>query len=118
MPRTKSNVSKKARRKKILKLASGHYGKRSKWYRLAKESVMKALTYAYRDRKKKKSDFRSLWNIRINAALRPVEISYSRFINGLKRSNIVLNRKTLSNLAISDIEAFNSVVAEVKKNIA
>ena len=118
MPRVKSNVSKRDRKKKILKLAKGHYGKRSRWYRLAKESVMKALTYAYAHRRDKKGDFRALWNVRINAGLRVQGLSYSRFIAGLKTCNIALNRKSLSYLAGSDNETFTSVVAEVKKSLS
>lgn len=114
MPRVKRGNKKLLRRKKILTLASGFFGAKRRNYRSAKEAVEKALTYAYRDRKARKREFRTLWNVRINAAVRPYELNYSRFINGLKKLNIQLNRKSLSNLAASEPEAFGKIVEKVK----
>jgi large subunit ribosomal protein L20 len=102
------------RRKKILKLARGFFGAKRKNYRTAKEAVEKSLLYSYRDRRNRKRDFRKLWNVRINAAVREYGVSYSRFINGLKKANIKLNRKTLSNLAASEPETFSRIVEKVK----
>ena len=103
------------RHKKVLKLARGFYSARHKHFRKAKEQLERSLVYAYRDRRAKKRDFRRLWIIRINAACRLNDISYSRFINGLKKANIELDRKVLANLAMNDAAAFASIVAEVKK---
>jgi large subunit ribosomal protein L20 len=114
MPRVTRGNKKLLRRKKILKLAKGFFGAKRKNYRTAKEAVEKALTYAYRDRKNKKRDFRKLWTIRINAAVREYGLSYSRFIYGLKKADIKLNRKILSNLAASEPEAFGQIVEKVK----
>ncbi len=114
MPRVRRGNKKLLRRKKILKLAKGFFGAKKKNYRTAKEAVEKALTYAYRDRRNKKRDFRKLWNVRINAAVRMYGLSYSKFIEGLNKNNIKLNRKMLSNLAATDPEAFKSVVEKVK----
>jgi len=111
MPRVKNAVSSRKRRKRILKLAKGYRGARSKLIRIATESVNRALNYAYRDRKAKKRDFRRLWIIRINAAARMNNISYSKLINGLKKANIELDRKVLSELAISDPNGFSEIVA-------
>lgn len=102
------------RRKKILKLARGFFGAKRKNYRTAKEAVEKSLLYSYRDRRNRKRDFRKLWNVRINAAVREYGVSYSRFINGLKKANIKLNRKILSNLAASEPETFSQIVEKVK----
>jgi len=102
------------RRKKILKLARGFFGAKRKNYRTAKEAVEKSLLYSYRDRRNRKRDFRKLWNVRINAAVREYGINYSRFINGLKKANIKLNRKILSNLAASEPETFSRIVEKVK----
>ncbi len=110
MPRVKNAVSSRKRRKRILKLAKGYRGARSKLIRIATESVNRALNYAYRDRKAKKRDFRRLWIIRINAAARMNNISYSKLINGLKKANIELDRKVLSELAISDPNGFSKIV--------
>ncbi len=117
MPRVTRGNKKLLRRKKILKLAKGFFGAKRKNYRTAKEAVEKALTYAYRDRKNKKRDFRKLWNVRINAAVRNYDLSYSRFIFGLKKADIKLNRKVLSNLAASEPETFGQIVEKVKATI-
>lgn len=114
MPRAVDGTRHKNRRNKILKLAKGYWGRRSKLYRTAKDAVAKSLSYAYRDRKVKKREFRSLWITRISAGCRAEGISYSRFINGLKRANVQMNRKALSNLAIEDREAFRSLVEKAK----
>lgn len=114
MPRVTRGNKKLLRRKKILKLAKGFFGAKRKNYRTAKEAVEKALTYSYRDRKSRKRDFRTLWNARINAAVREYGLSYSRFMNGLKKMDIQLNRKVLSNLAASEPETFGKIVERVK----
>ncbi|ARQ99884.1 MULTISPECIES: 50S ribosomal protein L20 [Campylobacter] len=115
MARVKTGVVRRRRHKKVLKLARGFYSARHKHFRKAKEQLERSLVYAYRDRRAKKRDFRRLWIIRINAACRLNDISYSRFINGLKKANIELDRKVLANLAMNDSAAFASIVAEVKK---
>lgn len=112
--RVKSGKVARKRRKKILKLAKGYRGGRSKLYRSAKNAVIKALTYSYRDRRRRKRDFRKLWIIRINAAVREHGISYSQFMNGLKKANILLDRKVLAHLAIEDQEAFAQIVEAAK----
>jgi len=117
MPRVKRGNKKLLRRKKILKLAKGFFGAKRKNYRTAKEAVEKALQYAYRDRRNKKRDFRRLWTVRINAAVREYGISYSRFINGLLKSDIKLNRKTLSNLAATEPETFKEIVLKAKSSL-
>lgn len=117
MPRVTRGNRKLLRRKKILKLAKGFFGAKRKNYRTAKEAVEKALTYSYRDRKNRKRDFRKLWNVRINAAVREYGLSYSRFIFGLNKANIKLNRKMLSNLAASEPETFGQIVEKVKSSI-
>jgi large subunit ribosomal protein L20 len=114
MPRVTRGNKKLLRRKKILKLAKGFFGAKRKNYRTAKEAVEKALTYAYRDRRNKKRDFRKLWNVRINAAVREYGLNYSKFIYGLNKADIKLNRKTLSNLAASEPETFGLIVEKVK----
>ncbi|HOV39366.1 MAG TPA: 50S ribosomal protein L20 [Spirochaetales bacterium] len=115
MPRAVDGTRRKDRRKKILGQAKGYWGKRSKLFRTAKDQVMKSLTYAYRDRRNRKRDFRSLWIARISAACRAEGLTYSRFMNGLLRANITLNRKTLSNLAIEDPQAFKTLVAKARE---
>ena len=115
MARVKTGVVRRRRHKKVLKLARGFYSARHKHFRKAKEQLERSLVYAYRDRRAKKRGFRRLWIIRINAACRLNDISYSRFINGLKKANIELDRKVLANLAMNDAAAFASIVAEVKK---
>jgi large subunit ribosomal protein L20 len=115
MPRVKTGTVRRARHKKILKMAKGFYSGRRKHYRKAKEAVEHALVYAYRDRRQKKRDFRKLWIVRINAACRLNDISYSRFINGLNKAGIELDRKILADMAMNDAKAFASVVEAAKK---
>ena len=115
MPRVKSGVTAHARHKKILKLAKGYRGSRSKQFKKANELVMKALSYARRDRRAKKGDFRRLWIARINAATRANGMSYSRFICGLAKAGVQVNRKMLADVAVNDAVAFAKLV-EVAKN--
>ncbi len=115
MPRVKTGVVRRKRHKKILKLAKGFYSGRRKHFRKAKEQLERSMYYAFRDRKQKKRDFRKLWIIRINAACRLNDISYSRFINGLKKAGIELDRKILADMALNDAKAFSTIVAEAKK---
>ena len=110
MPRTTYSVPSHRRRKKVLKQAKGYRGAKSKLIRSAMESVDKALQYAYRDRKQKKREFRRLWIARINAGARENGMNYSRLINGLKRNNVLVNRKVLADLAAQDPDAFKSIV--------
>ena len=114
MARAIDSSKRKNRRKKILKLAKGFRGRRSTNYKAAKDAVTKALTHAYRDRKDRKGDFRSLWIIRINAACRQEGLSYSKLINGLNKAGINLNRKALANMALEDNNAFKEVVVQAK----
>ena len=113
LSRANSPASRK-RRKKVLKYAKGYFGNKSKLFRYAKEAVQHAWQYAYRDRRKKKGDFRGLWIVRLNAACRNAGISYSRFIEGLKAANIGLDRKVLADLAVRDAVAFNSLVKQAQ----
>ncbi|NGX56075.1 MAG: 50S ribosomal protein L20 [Candidatus Anoxychlamydiales bacterium] len=115
MARVTCAVSSRKRRKRILKLAKGFYGDRKNHIRIAKNAVMKALAYNYIHRKKKKSDFRKLWNIRINIAARINGMSYSKLIHGLKKANCLVNRKMLASLAMHDPKAFTEVVVTAKK---
>jgi large subunit ribosomal protein L20 len=115
MPRVKTGTVRRARHKKILKMAKGFYSGRRKHFRKAKEQVEHSLVYAYRDRRAKKRDFRKLWIVRINAACRLNDISYSRFINGLKLAEIDLDRKILADMAMNDPESFATVVASAKE---
>ncbi|MBT5827982.1 MAG: 50S ribosomal protein L20 [Alphaproteobacteria bacterium] len=115
MAHIKTGVTAKKKHKKILKLAKGYRGRAKNCFRVAVEKVEKALQYAYRDRKKKKADFRALWIQRINAAVRSEGLTYSKFMNGIKKSGISLNRKQLSELAISDQEAFKQIIETAKK---
>jgi large subunit ribosomal protein L20 len=115
MPRAVDGTRRHDRRKKILKEAKGYWGRRSTNFRAAKDAVAKAGQYAYRDRRRRKRDFRRLWIARISAACRGEGITYSRFMNGLLKADIRLNRKALSNMAIEDPKAFGAVVAEAKK---
>ena len=110
MPRVTKSVTAKAKHKKVLSSTKGHYGARSRLYKTAKQSNIKALQYAFRDRKNRKREFRSLWIARINAGSRALGISYSVLINGLTKSNIVLDRKILSDLAINDASTFEKIV--------
>jgi large subunit ribosomal protein L20 len=114
MSRVKRGVTARARHKKILKKAKGYYGARSRVYRVAKQAVIKAGQYAYRDRKQRKRQFRALWIIRVNAAARKYGLSYSRLMNGLKKANINIDRRVLANLAVHHQGAF-SIVAEQAK---
>lgn len=114
MARIKRGVTARKRHKKILKLAKGYRGAKSKLFRPANEQVMKSLAYAYAHRKDKKGDFRKLWIARINAATRLNGMSYSRFISGLKRANININRKMLADMAVNDAAAFAQLVEQVK----
>lgn len=114
MARIKGGMHSRAKHNRVLKMAKGYRGARSKQYRIAKQSVMRALTSAYRGRKEKKRQFRQLWIARINAACRMNGISYSKFMFGLKQNNIDINRKMLAELAINDAEAFKALVDKVK----
>jgi large subunit ribosomal protein L20 len=116
MARVKKALNAKKKHKKILKLAKGYYGAKSKLFRPANQAVMKSLQYAYVGRKLRKRDFRKLWITRINAAARLHGLSYSRFINGLKKANIDINRKMLAEMAIHDQEGFKNLVELVKNN--
>ena len=118
MPRVKRGVTARARHKKILALAKGYRGRRKNVYRVAKQAVMKAGQYAYRDRRAKKRVFRALWIARINAGARSHGVTYSRFIAGLKKLSIELDRKVLSDMAINDPAAFGAIVAKVKAQLA
>ena len=109
--RIKRGFKARRRRKKVLKLAKGYRGGRSKLFRTAADAVDKALMYAYRDRRQRKRDFRRLWIVRINAASRMNDLSYSKFINGLKKANVTLDRKVLAELAISDPAGFAQIAA-------
>ncbi len=109
MTRVKRSVRTRARHKKILKLAKGYFGHKKKLFRIANQQVMKSLSYAYTGRKLRKRDFRSLWITRINAAARANGLSYSRFMNGLKKSGVLLDRKVLADLAVLDKDAFASL---------
>jgi len=115
MPRAITGKVHKRRAKSVLKKAKGFRGSRSKLYRIAKNAIFKSLRYAFIGRKQRKRDFRNLWIARINAACRNSDISYSRFIYGLKKLNINMNRKILANLAVEDIDSFNQLVEKVKK---
>jgi large subunit ribosomal protein L20 len=114
MARVKNSVQTRARRKKVLKLAKGYFGRKSKVFRTANQAVIKSANYAYRDRRRKKRDFRRLWITRINAAARMNGMSYSKFMYGLKEKNIHLNRKVLADMAVNDMEAFAKLVETVK----
>ena len=115
MPRVKRGPKRKNKRAKTLALAKGYYGTKSKSYRMAKLAVEKSLVYAYRDRKAKKRDFRGLWIIRINAAARENEMSYSRLMDGLKKAGNEINRKMLAEIAVSDPTAFTHLVGVAKQ---
>ena len=117
MARVKNSVATRARRKRVLKRASGYFGSKHILFKTAKEQVMHSERYAYRDRKQKKRDFRKLWIRRINAACRMNDISYSKFMFGLKAANINVNRKMLAELAIHDAQAFADLVKEAKKHL-
>ncbi|QYH12251.1 50S ribosomal protein L20 [Campylobacter jejuni] len=115
MARVKTGVVRRRKHKKVLKLARGFYSGRRKHFRKAKEQLERSLVYAYRDRRRKKTDFRRLWIVRINAACRLNDLSYSRFINGLKKAGIELDRKILADLAMNDDAAFAKIAEAAKK---
>ncbi len=114
MARVKTGVVRRRRHKKVLKLARGFFSARRKHFRKAKEQLERSLCYAFRDRKAKKRDFRRLWIVRINAACRLNDISYSKFMNGIKKAGIELDRKILANLAMNDQEAFSEIAKKAK----
>ncbi len=118
MARVKRGLTKSRRHKKILKMAKGYRGRSSTCYRIAHERVEKGLQYAYRDRRKTKSNFRSLWITRINAAVRECGITYSEFIGGMKKAGIELDRKVLADMAVHNVDAFKSVVENAKRFIS
>jgi large subunit ribosomal protein L20 len=114
MPRATNAAASRRRRKKIIKEAKGFRGRRSKLFRYAKNAVMKARVYAYRDRKTRKRNFRMLWQLRINAASRALGLSYSRFMEGLKAAGILVDRKILADIAVTDEAAFNAIFDQAK----
>jgi len=118
MARVKRGVTARAKHKKVLKKAKGYYGARSRVYRVATQAVTKAGQYAYRDRRQKKRQFRRLWIVRINAAARMFDLSYSRFMDGLNKSNIEVDRKMLADLAVNDIDAFEKLAEKAKAALA
>ena len=117
MARVKRGVTAKARHKKVLKQAKGYYGARRKVYRVAKQAVIKADQYSYRDRRTRKRMFRRLWIVRINAAARQFDMSYSRFMDGLNKAEIEIDRKILADLAVHDITAFGVLAEKAKANL-
>ena len=118
MPRARNTVASRARRKKVLKQAKGYYGARSRSFKVAKQAVIKAGQYAYRDRRQRKRQFRSLWIVRINAAAREHALSYSRFIAGLKKAAIDVDRKVLADLAVHEKETFAVLAEQAKQALA
>ncbi len=118
MPRARGGFKTRRRRKKLLKKAKGFYGARSRLYTVAHEAVEHALQYAYRDRRAKKREFRSLWIVRINAAVREQGLTYSQFMAGIKKAGIELDRKALAHIAYHDSGAFGKIVDTVKKTIS
>ena len=118
MPRVKRGVTAHARHKKVLALAKGFRGRRKNVFRVAKQAVMKAGQYAYRDRRNKKRDFRRLWIARINAATRELGLTYSQFINGMTKAGITLDRKVLADIAVHDKAAFAGIVEQAKAKLA
>lgn len=118
MARVKRGVQARRRHKKVLKQAKGYYGARSRVFRVAKQAVIKAGQYAYRDRRQKKRQFRRLWIVRINAAARMFDISYSRLMNGIHKAGIEVDRKMLADLAVHDIDAFEKVAEQAKAALA
>ncbi|HEY8555438.1 MAG TPA: 50S ribosomal protein L20 [Burkholderiales bacterium] len=118
MPRVKRGVTTGARHKKVLRQAKGYYNARRKTFKVANQAVMKAGQYAYRDRRVRKRDFRSLWIARINAGAREFGLSYSRFMNGLKKAAIAIDRKVLSDIAIHDKKTFSALVEQAKAALA
>jgi large subunit ribosomal protein L20 len=118
MPRVKRGVTARARHNKVLSEAKGYYGARSKVYRVAKQAVIKAGQYAYRDRRQKKRQFRALWIARINAGARECGLSYSRMIDGLKKANVEIDRKMLADLAVFDKPAFAALAEKAKSSLS
>lgn len=118
MPRVKRGVTARARHKKVLAKAKGYYGARSRVYRVAKQAVIKAAQYAYRDRRNRKREFRALWIIRVNAAARAHDMSYSVFMNGLKKAGIEIDRKVLADIAVHDKAAFTALVEQARAGLA
>ena len=118
MARVKRGVTGHAKHKKVLKAAKGYYGRRKNTIRIAKQAVEKAAQYAYRDRKRKKRTFRALWIQRLNAAVRPFGLNYSRFIDGLGKAGVMVDRKVLSDLAIREPAAFEAIVGQAKAALA
>ena len=116
MARVKRSVNAKKKRREVLELASGYRGQRSRLYRKAKEQILHSATYAYRDRRARKGDFRALWIQRINAAARAEGMTHNRFINGLRNAGVQVDRKILADLAVTDAEAFNALVAVAREN--
>jgi large subunit ribosomal protein L20 len=116
MPRVKRGVAGRARHKKIIKLAKGYFGAKSKLFRTANQAVLKSLANAYRDRRNLKRDYRQLWIARINAAARINGMSYSRLINGLRKAGVDINRKMLADLAVNDTEGFSQLVGVAREN--
>ncbi len=117
MPRVTRSVARRKRKKKIMRAAKGARGGRSKLYKSAKENVERGLSYAYRDRRARKREFRRLWIIRINASARMHDLSYSRFMAGLKKAGVEINRKMLADLAVRDAEAFGELAEVAKKSL-
>ncbi len=118
MPRVRSNVARLKRKKQIMKAARGNFGGRSKLWKAAKETVERGWVYAYRDRKNKKREFRKLWILRINAAAHQHEMTYSAFMNGLKKAGIEVDRKILADLAVKDVDAFAMLAEKAKSALA
>ena len=117
MPRAKNSVASRARRKKVLKAAKGYYGARSRSFKVAKQAVIKAGQYAYRDRRQRKRQFRSLWIVRINAAARQFGLSYSRMMDGLNKASVEIDRKVLADLAVHDIDTFGKIAERAKASL-
>jgi large subunit ribosomal protein L20 len=117
MPRVKRGVQARARHKKVLKAAKGYYGARSRTFKVAKQAVIKAGQYAYRDRRQRKRQFRALWIVRINAAAREHGLSYSRFMHGLDEAGVVVDRKVLADLAVNDQAAFAALTEQAKASL-
>jgi large subunit ribosomal protein L20 len=118
MPRSKNGTRRRERRRKIMKLAKGYWGGRSRLFKTAKEAVMKGLAASYRDRRRRKREFRRLWIARISAAVRAEGVTYSQFMRGLNEAGVTLNRKALSNMAIEDPVAFKAIVAKSREALA
>jgi large subunit ribosomal protein L20 len=118
MPRVKRGVIARARHKKVLDAAKGYRGRRNNVYRVAKEAVMKAGQYAYRDRRQRKREFRNLWIARINAAARELGMTYSQFMNGLKKASVDIDRKVLADIAVFDKDGFARIVQQAKSGLA